>query len=332
MDATRLQLHAFPNNRFSTFDMMSLYTLDDLRAWPAREETAGHRLSLAVLGWPVEHSLSPVFQNAALEHESRGMRYVRIAISPEELPEALRFMEQHGFLGTNLTIPHKQAVLSMLASVDPLAQKIGAVNTIRFDADGPRGFNTDAPALTRTIRDAFGVDLRDLRILILGLGGAGRAYAFQCAAEGCERLVLVNRTEQKAQALATELGPNFNTAKVDGPSARITARRWNEVVLKEELETIDLLIHATPVGLRRSDPSPLHDSLLAPHLLVFDAVYGRGRTPLVEAATRMGARAIDGSSMLVEQGALSYEIWFESDAPRVAMREALTKAANMPQS
>lgn len=308
--------------------MRELYTPDDLTNWAACSQEAGAPLKLAVLGWPVAHSLSPVFQNAALARLGRPERYVRIETPPERLAETVTAMRAAGFTGANVTIPHKQAVLPLCDDADPLARRIGAANTLDFRSGRAAAFNTDAPAFARVIRDEFGMDLRDLRVLILGAGGgAGAAFAHQCAAESCERLVLVNRTPSKARDLAAALAPSFGGAKVDGPAARLCAREWRDDILREELETIDLIVNATPLGLRRTDPSPLHESLISPHHLVFDSVYGRGRTPLTEAARRAGARAIDGLPLLVEQGALAFEIWFDAEAPRAVMRDALKSAA-----
>ncbi len=300
------------------------YTIDDLKNWESRCAEAGAPLKLGVVGHPVGHSLSPVFHNAALAHDKRDERYVRLEIAPEQFSEAVAAARQAGFIGLNVTIPHKQAAAALCDHLDATAGLIGAANTLHFRPDGIYGFNTDAPAFSRVVREEFGVDLRDLRVLILGVGGgAGRALATQCALESCERLILVNRSPEKAAELARALSGRFGGAKVDGPSARLAARAWTEASLAEELETIDLLVNATSLGLRSGDDPVLPHSLLPPHLLVFDTVYGKGRTPLVEAARRNGARAIDGTAMLLEQGALAYEIWFGGTAPRSVFKSAI---------
>src|SRR5205823_8170625 len=133
------------------------------------------------------------------------------------------------FIGTNVTIPHKHAALALVNEADDHARRAGGVNTIAVENEKLFGFSTDGPGLVRAIRAEFGVDLRDLRVLILGAGGgAGRAIAVQCAIEGCERLVLVNRTFEKAQLLVTELAPAFREARVSGPSPRIEAVPWGD--------------------------------------------------------------------------------------------------------
>ena len=145
----------------------------------------------------------------------------------------------------------------------------------------------------------------------------------QCALENCERLVLVNRTLEKAQELAKELAPYFAGSRVLGPVARLQAVPWDETSLRFQLANTDLLVNATPVGMKRSDPPLFAPSLLAPHLMVYDTIYQPARTPLLAAAADAGALAANGLSMLLHQGALSFEIWFGRKAPIEVMRKAL---------
>src|SRR5438067_10460676 len=140
-------------------------------------------------------------------------------------------------------------MLALIDEVDEPARKIGAVNTVVVDGEKLLGFNTDGPGIMRAIRAEFGVDLRDLRVLLLGAGGgAGRAIAMQCALENCERLVLVNRTLEKAQALAGELAPHFKGPRLIGPVARLEAVPWENDALMRQIENVDVIINATPVG------------------------------------------------------------------------------------
>ncbi|HMJ05987.1 MAG TPA: saccharopine dehydrogenase NADP-binding domain-containing protein, partial [Chthoniobacterales bacterium] len=186
------------------------------------------------------------------------------------------------------------------------------------------GSNTDGPGFARAIRSEFSVDLRDLRVLLLGAGGgAGRAIAWQCAREGCERLVLVNRTLEKAEELAAELKSAFIDARVSAPVARLEVIPLEERALRFQIANVDLVVNASSLGLRRSDPPPLPASVLAPHLMVYDLVYASTRTALLAAAADAGARGTNGLSMLLQQGALSFEEWFDREAPIEAMRLAL---------
>jgi len=267
--------------------------------------------------------------NAALQAAGIPAAYTRLHILPEELPQALRLLPERDFIGANITIPHKPAALLLMDEVDPQARRAGGVNTIVVEGRKLLGFSTDGPGLVRAIRADFGVDLRDLRVLILGAGGgAGRAIAVQCAVEGSARLVLVNRTFERAQALAAELAPDFRETRVTGPLARLEAIPWDAAALARQLPYIDLVINATPLGMasaalesRRISPIPA--ALLRPSHLVYDTVYTAGRTPLLLAAEEAGARASNGLSMLLHQGALSFEIWFSRPAPLEVMRNAL---------
>jgi len=283
---------------------------------------------LAVMGDPVAHSLSPSFQNAALQAAGIAAQYVRLQITPEEFPTALRALRDACFLGTNVTIPHKGAALAAVDEADDYARRSGAVNTVVVRDGRLLGFNTDGPGLARALREEFSVDLRDLRVLILGAGGgAGRAIAVQCARERCERLVLVNRTQEKVQALAEELAPDFRGDRLVGPIGRLEAIPWEPDALRAQLAHTDLVINASSLGMRRTDPALIPAALLTPNLMVYDTVYAGGVSRLLEDAAAAGARGANGLSMLLHQGALSFEIWFDRAAPIAAMRAALREAA-----
>ena len=282
---------------------------------------------LTVFGNPVAHSKSPSFQNAALRACEIPAQYVKVHVLPEELPAALRALPEADFLGANITIPHKAATLGNVDEAEEYARKAGAVNTVLVDGQQLLGFNTDGPGLLRALREEFYADLRDLRVMLLGAGGgAGRAIAVQCALESCERLVLVNRTFEKAKELARELSPYFRSDRLVGPAERLEAIPHEERALREQLAKIDLLINATSVGMKRTDPRLIPAGLLTPNLMVYDTVYAAGKTRLIEDAEAAGARASNGLSMLLHQGALSFEIWFGRPAPLEVMRGALKAA------
>ena len=282
---------------------------------------------LSVFGEPVAHSKSPGFQNVALQFCRIAAQYVRIHIRPDELASALRSLPVAGFVGTNVTIPHKAGALLSMDEVDDYARMSDAVNTVVVDGEKLVGFNTDGPGLQRALREEFYADLRDLRVMLLGAGGgAGRAIAVQCARENCERLVLVNRTFEKARALAQELATYFRSDRLVGPAERLEAIPHQESALKEQLAKTDLVINATSIGMRRADPPLIPAGLLTPNLLVYDTVYSSGKTRLIEDAEAAGARVANGLSMLLHQGALSFEIWFGRAAPLDIMREALKAA------
>jgi len=303
--------------------MKSVYTLQDLQNWREVADDVDPPIRLGAFGDPVAHSLSPQMQNAALKHANVDMQYVGFHIRPDELRDALQLARESQFLGLNLTIPHKIAAIDLMDSLDESTKKIGAINTVRIAGGAAVGFNTDGEGFGRAIRDNFAIDLRDLRVLVLGAGGAARAIAFHCAWERCERLVIVNRDLKKAKGLVHELRPDFIGPRVLGPVARLEAVPWDESAIRFQLANLDLIVNATPLGLQPRDPSPIAARVLAPHLMVFDTVYGMGKTALVRAAEEAGARAADGRLMLLHQGAAAFEIWLDRPAPLAAMRDAL---------
>jgi len=286
---------------------------------------------IAVFGNPVSHSRSPEMHNPALSESEIKAQYVRIRVRADELPASLRSLAAAGWFGANLTIPHKAAAAKLVDHVDRFALLAGAVNTIVVRNDGSlSGYNTDGPGLVRAVREKFCVDIRDLKILILGAGGgAGRAIAVQCALEGCERLVLANRSFEKIGSLKRHLEPYFQKSGRFGFMERLVAIKPDERALSNELPQTDLLINATSVGMVKNLDYQLVPGLFfTPRLMVLDSVYTGGRkTQLLRDAEAKGARATDGLSMLLHQGALSFEIWFDRPAPLAVMRKGLVSPA-----
>ena len=300
------------------------YTLADLEKWSEVARDVDPPIRLGVFGDPVAHSLSPQMQNAALRMCEVNMRYARFHIRANELRSALRSLRELDFVGMNLTVPHKIAGLAQIDVADESASRCGAVNTIRLHDKKLVGSNTDAEGFSRAVRSEFSIDLRDLRVMILGAGGGtGHAIAWQCALENCERLVLVNRTQAKTNAIVERLRPFFANPRVLGPVARLEAVPWGETAMRAQLADIDLIVNATPLGMNPSDPVPIPTRLLAPHHIVFDCVYRPSKTALLRAADEAGARGANGLSLLLHQGALSFSIWFNREAPIEAMRAAI---------
>src|SRR5437763_14630853 len=198
------------------------YRLADLREW----ESIDPRVRVSVFGDPVAHALSPQRQNAALKSCKIDMQYARFQISPNELQSALDLIRELNFVGANLTTPHKIVASKLMDEIDDNARRIGAINTVKVDNAKLRGYNTDGKGFARAIRQEFVVDLRDLRVMILGGGGVARAIALQCARENCERLVIANRTLATAQKLAEELREYFAGPRVLGPVPRLQAIPW----------------------------------------------------------------------------------------------------------
>src|SRR5499426_621487 len=191
---------------------------------------------MGVFGDPVAHSLSPPMQNAALRAYEINLQYARFHIRPNELPLALRLLRELDFVGINLTVPHKVAGLTQIDVADESASRCGSVNTVRLHDKKLIGSNTDAEGFSRAVRTEFSIDLRDLRVMILGAGGGtGHAIAWQCALQNCERLVLINRTATKTNALIDRLQPFFVEPRVLGPVARLQAVPWEETAVRAQL-------------------------------------------------------------------------------------------------
>lgn len=269
---------------------------------------------VAVMGDPVAHSRSPQMHNPALTARQIDAQYVRLHIRPTEFVDAVRACLTIGLTGVNCTIPHKLAALNIADELDPLARSLGAVNTLVFRGGRIYGHNTDGPGLRLAVEEEFGQSLSEQRILILGAGGgAGRAAAMQCALVGCRHLTLVNRTREKSVALVRELASIF-------PSDRITLQS------ESDLREVDLVINATPLGMKVDDPPPMDFSQIQRHHNVYDMIYSPPETPLIAAARAAGAGAANGLSMLLHQGAAAFKLWFGPPVPIDAMRQALNES------
>jgi shikimate dehydrogenase len=268
---------------------------------------------LAVLGDPVEHSLSPQMQNAALAARGLPYRYERLRVSPPRLKEAFVRLRELGFIGWNLTVPHKIAGLSLVDRLDPEAVDLGAINTVLNRGGELIGFNTDGRGLRAALTEAFGTELTRVRIAVLGAGGgAGQASARFLARLRPQKLVLVNRTFAKMDDLRRELAGD----------PRVTFWDFNQ--LEQVFREADLIINATSAGLAGGMLDWNPGWLRADHR-VFDMVYGReAETPIVAWAKRNGIIAVDGRLMLLHQGALAFEHWFGQPVPVQAMRDALS--------
>jgi len=297
---------------------MALITFEQLPGWkPARP-------CYGVVGSPIAHSKSPAMHAAAYAALGLDAEYHAFQIPPDQLAQGLDLLEAAGVRGVNLTVPHKQIVVPLLSSVSPEAKEIGAVNTVVFHGGGQRGgHNTDARGFACSVKEDLMLALRELRVMVLGAGGAARAVAFRAAREGCERLVLANRTPDKARALAAEIHSFYHSDKLLGQNDRLKAMAIDDRAMAAELDAVDLIVNCTTLGLKAGDPTPLPGTFLQPHHIILDSIYQPPRTPLMAAAQDAGARAINGLGWLLHQGALSFEYWWERPAPLQAMRAAL---------
>ena len=273
-------------------------------------------------------------QNVGFAALGLNWRYVAFDVRPEELRTALVGAKAMQLSGLNLTVPHKLLAVDMVDALDESAKTWGAVNTIRFegrdktgawlplhqftdtvpDKIRSHGFNTDAEAITRDIRESLGVELKGARVLLLGAGGAGRTAALKLAAEGVGELFFVNRTESKAASVAAEIRRRHLNVRVQ---------------LGYPRGEIDLAINATSLGLAAADPLPWDGkqfSLRQAHS-VYDMIYRPAETALLKAAKAGGSRTANGLGMLLYQGAAAFELWTGQRAPVEVMRQTL--AANI---
>ena len=301
--------------------MKPVYSLADLRNWEAVTADEESPLRLAVIGDPIAHSASPIMHNAALQACGIHARYCRLHILPDELVTALRLLPEKRFLGINCTLPHKSKVLAAIDEADAGARFAGGVNTVVVGAGGRlRGFSTDGPGFARAVRENFGIELSEVHVLVLGAGGgAGRAVAMQCATAGAQSLTLINRSEEKLHPLRDALATTY-------PQERLTIGGWKDDVLAPALEHADLVINCSPLGMQPTDPSPIPAGLLSSRHLLYDTIYTAGRTPFMLAGDAAGAQSANGQAMLLHQGALAFEIWFQRPAPLEVMRQALVAA------
>lgn len=281
---------------------------------------------LGVAGWPVEHSLSPQIQNAALRAARLDCVYLAFAIAPDDFETAVRGMAAAGMVGLNCTVPHKQAALAISDELSVEARLVGAVNTLHFrripGESGMRivGSNTDVEGFVESLRQDGGFDFAGRTVVQIGAGGAGRGMALGALQARAGRLVLVNRTVEKARALARELleicGERTEIEALS-PEADAARVRW-------ALGRADLVANATSLGLGEGDAFPCAPQHLAPGALVFDAAYTAERsTAWLRAAAARGCRTLDGLGMLVRQGAASLRIWTGLEADLNAMFNAL---------
>jgi shikimate dehydrogenase len=266
----------------------------------------------ALFGWPVEHSLSPAMHNAAFRHLNMDYCYVTFPVHPDYLSEAVKAIRALNLAGVNITVPHKENVMKFLDAVSEEAQFIGAVNTIKNDSGKLTGFNTDGRGFMQSLSES-GIDTKDKRILIIGAGGASRAIGYYLCREAFE-VLLFDVDTQKAEVLKD----NLNAIK-----GNVTIAVRDDVNSKDFVSGMDVIINATPLGLKAGDPTPLNFELIDKKHVVCDLIYKE--TPLLNAAKKLGCRTMDGLGMLLWQGVFAFEIWTGVRPPADVMREALLK-------
>jgi len=293
---------------------MTVLDIDDLRF----KAPPGKRL--VVLGDPIGHSLSPAMHNAALAKMSQvdptyaEWSYEAVHVPSARLAEALASLHREQVVGINLTIPHKVDALSLVEDVDPEVRPMGAVNTLIRTPHGYRGTNTDGYGILKAVEEAFSIRVGGRDVWLFGAGGAARGIAVACLRAGCHRLTMVNRGAERLQMLRGQLA--LLASAFPAPQRYFT---MEDVWADAEPEA--LIINATALGLKETDPPPILENLLSSGVTVYDTTYGVSNQ-LGKLCRERGIAYADGLSMLIWQGVRSLEIWTGAEVPEEAMRRA----------
>lgn len=277
---------------------------------------SGKTKIVGVFGYPVAHSLSPLFQNAAFKALGIDFVYLPFLVKPEDLKMAVKSIKSLNIVGVNVTIPHKKKVLAYLDELSPEAKMMEAVNTIYYRDDKLAGYNTDGKGFISSLTREGEFNPQRKRALVLGAGGAAWAVSFALIEAGVKKLSITNRTKRKAEVLLNHLKEFFRD------KCEIMLVDFDKVNSSTVMNNIDLLINATSVGMHPEDPLLINPELLTPHTFVYDVIYNR-KTKLLKAAEEKGLPCLGGLGMLIYQGAYSFEIWTHKKAPLKKMKETL---------
>ena len=275
---------------------------------------------VGVIGWPVKHSLSPPMHNAAFRMLGLNWVYVAFEVHPDAMAEAMAGLRGLAIRGLNVTIPHKAAVVPHLDEISPVSRTLGVVNTVDNVAGHLSGDSTDGPGFMRALAEA-GEGIAENRVVLIGAGGSARAVALAVAQEAPEELVIINRTLERAVALAA-------LAKEGAELESVHAIALDSSEVAGVVSSAHVIIDGTPVGMYpHADVAPvISPEWFRPSQLVCDLTYNPRETVLLRAACTAGARVLDGTGMLVHQGAIALERWTGQPAPIEVMRLALLEA------
>ncbi len=273
---------------------------------------------LGIIGYPIGHSISPIFQQAALDHLGIDATYEKWEVTPEGVGDFVNGLRALDSLGINITVPHKQAVIPFLDEVDEWATAAGAVNTIVNHDGHLSGHNTDGPGFLRALLVETGYDPKGTRALVLGAGGAARGILLALARGGVDSMVIANRTLERAETLA-------KLAKDNGVKSEAISLSGD--ALTDAASDADLIVNCTTVGMSHGPDehgSPVAAAQIPATAIVNDVVYTPLITPILKEAAAAGATALGGLHMLVYQGVLSFQMWTGVDAPVDVMLAAAT--------
>ena len=281
---------------------------------------------VGVIGYPIRHSISPVFQQAALDYYALNATYQRWEVEPQALPEFIETLRSPDTWGVNVTVPHKEAVMPYLDHIDDWAKTVGAVNTILNENGRLGGYNTDSSGFLRALEGCGRFSPEGRSVLIIGAGGSAKGVALALASRGAGAITIANRSLRRAQSLVELIRSHGS----HGPAQ--DAPRTEELPLEGATDALaraaagcDLLVNCTTLGMKHGpdeDASPIPAKYIRPHALVYDLVYNPPETPLLREAARAGAATLGGLPMLVYQGAASFELWTGNKAPVEVMLKA----------
>lgn len=284
--------------------------------------TARTRLA-GILGNPLLQTASPSMHNAAYESMGLDVLYLPVEVPEERLESALESMELFRFMGCNVTIPFKSAVIPYLDEIDDFASACGAVNTISFFDGRRRGGNTDGPGFVRSLKEKGGFDPKGKKVFVAGAGGAARGVVSALAESGAEQITVLNRTEEKALRLADDVNERWPGKVVGGA--------LSEDMIRYALTAADLVVNSTKIGMvPKEDETPFDTSFLAPNQFVSDLIYNPRETKLLREAKKKGCGTLGGLWMLIFQGAEAIRIWTGQEAPVDVMAEACEKFFSRP--
>lgn len=279
---------------------------------------SGHTKPFAVLGHPIGHTLSPIMHNASMQKLDFDGIYLALDVHPDRLMEILPSMALMGFSGVNLTVPHKEIAFRGLEKLDESALLLGAANTVEFTADGMVGHNTDGYGFLKALEEAFGKTVKGDAVFVLGCGGAGRATALMAATKGAKSIVLADIDAERVQKLNDE---------ISGLTPHVEVVHALEKSKQVELcRACDLVVQASPVGMKESDPSLLPPEAFRAGQRAFDLIYMYPETAFLATAREAGAEIANGLGMLLHQGARAFEIWTGVKPSIPAMRKALEES------
>lgn len=257
---------------------------------------------VALLGNPLSHSISPAMHNRVFQKLGMDYLYLPVEVAPQNLQTVFAGLSRMNVGGFNVTIPHKIAIMELLDELDPLAETIGAVNTICIEDGKTKGYNTDGYGFIRSLTEESGISVAGSRFLLLGAGGAARAIAMTLASRGAEKIFICNRTVSSALSLVNEINTKIT------PCAEVVEQEHGEQATA--IRSCNVLINTTSIGMTpMAEQIPIDASLLFQDLIVADIVYNPLTTRLLRSAESIGCSTVPGLGMLIYQGAAAFTLW-----------------------